>query len=163
MLGKQEATVGFALPGYGLRRGSSLERSQLVHFLSRTYAETAGTQAFDHLAQTVDRHLSPNTPIWWVYAEALPHPPIAGLWLGSAIDQQRGDRHSYVLMLYVSPAHRRQGIATALLKVAQVWAQQQGDRQLGLQVLGDNSAAIALYTKLGYRTHSLWLTKPLEP
>jgi ribosomal protein S18 acetylase RimI-like enzyme len=65
-------------------------------------------------------------------------------------------------MLYVSPAHRRQGIATALLKVAQVWAQQQGDRQLGLQVLGDNSAAIALYTKLGYRTHSLWLTKPLE-
>jgi ribosomal protein S18 acetylase RimI-like enzyme len=81
--------------------------------------------------------------------------------LGNAIDQQRGDRHSYILALYVLPEHRRQGIATALLHKAQDWAQARGDRQIGLQVFADNPGAIALYRKLGYQTHSLWLTKSL--
>jgi ribosomal protein S18 acetylase RimI-like enzyme len=64
--------------------------------------------------------------------------------------------------LYVSPEHRRRGIATALLAIAQSWAEARGDRQIGLQVFANNPAAIALYEKMGYQTHSLWLTKPLS-
>ncbi len=152
----------FALSGYQLVQGTCLERARLLHFLSRTYAELSGTASFDHLADTVERHFSAATPVWWVTPEATPDQAIAGLWLGNAIDQQQGDRHAYVLMLYVMPAYRRQGIATALLQTAQNWAQTRGDRQIGLQVFANNAAAIALYRKLGYEIHSHWLTRPLE-
>lgn len=154
--------MAFAVPGYALRRGSSLDRSLLVKFLSKTYEEIAGTQQFYHLAQTVDRHLSERTPLWWVDTVPPLPSPIACLWLGNAIDQQRGDHHSYILVLYVSPKHRRRGIATALLDTAQHWAKQRGDRQIGLQVFADNAGAIALYRQMGYQTHSLWLTKSLH-
>ncbi|MGD1941689.1 MAG: GNAT family N-acetyltransferase [Leptolyngbyaceae cyanobacterium] len=153
--------MAFSVAGYGLRRGSRSERSLLVKFLSQTYQEIAGTQTFHHLTQTVDRHLSEQTPLWWVETEPASQSPVGCLWLGNAVDQQRGDRHSYVLVLYVSPAHRRRGIATALLHQAQAWARARGDYQIGLQVFADNPGAIARYQKLGYQTHSLWLTKPL--
>ncbi|MEM9008161.1 MAG: GNAT family N-acetyltransferase [Cyanobacteria bacterium P01_F01_bin.86] len=151
----------FAVPGYHLRQGSGLDRPLLVKFLGKTYAELAGTQTFDHLAATVDQHLSPETPLWWVETENEPPHTIACLWLGNAIDQQHGKRQSYVLVLYVLPEHRRQGIATALLETAHDWSRGRGDRQIGLQVFADNAAAIALYRKLGYQTHSLWLTRSL--
>ena len=151
----------FSVSGYDLRRGSRLDRALLVKFLSKTYEEVAGAETFYHLSETVDRHLSEQTPLWWVYPQTTPESSIACLWLGNAIDQQQGDRHSYILSLYVMPEHRRQGIATGLMQVAQNWAKARGDRQLGLQVFAENTSARSLYQKLGYQTHSLWLTKPL--
>lgn len=153
--------MNFAVTGYHLRRGSELDRSLLVDFLGKTYGELAGTQSFTHLAATVDRHLSEATPIWWVETKVQPVTTVSCLWLGNAIDQQQGDRNGYILMLYVLPHHRRQGIATALLETAQTWAKVRGDRQIGLQVFANNQAAISLYRKLGYQTESWWLTKPL--
>ncbi|MDB9528569.1 GNAT family N-acetyltransferase [Oscillatoria sp. CS-180] len=153
--------MSFEIPGYQLRRGSRLDRALLLKFLSQTYEETAGTRTFFHLEQQVERHFSNQTPLWWVDPEQETLSPIACLWLGNAVDQQQGDRHSYVLMLYVAPEHRRQGIATALMHHAQDWANARGDHQIGLQVFANNPGAIALYRKLGYHTHSLWLTKPL--
>ncbi|MEM6836368.1 MAG: GNAT family N-acetyltransferase [Cyanobacteria bacterium P01_C01_bin.120] len=152
----------FAIAGYALRRGRNTDRALLIEFLSQTYQETGTAQNYRHLAQTVDQHFSASqTPLWWVDKIAAPSRPIGYLWLGTAIDQQQGDRHSYILALYVAPECRRQGIATALLQQAQVWAQAKGDRQIGLQVFANNPGAIALYRKLGYRTHSLWLMKSL--
>jgi len=151
----------FAIAGYTLRRGSAVDRALLLKFLIKTYQETAGTENFQHLAETVSRHFSAQTPVWWVETEAEPPQPVGCLWLGNAIDQQQGDRHSYVLALYVAPDHRRRGIATALLQQAQGWATARGDRQMGLQVFAANPGAIALYRKLGYQTHALWLTKSL--
>lgn len=151
----------FPVQGYRLRQGSGLDRSLLVHFLAQTYEELSGTQTFTHLADTVDRHLSRETPLWWVETADDVARPVACLWLGNAIDQEAGDRHGYILGLYVMPEHRRRGIATALLRLAQDWARQRGDRKIGLQVFANNTAALALYRKLGYQTHSLWLTRPL--
>lgn len=151
----------FPVLGYRLRLGSGLDRSLLLNFLSKTYRELADIQSSTHLAETVDRHWSPETPLWWVETDTYPHQTVACLWLGNAIDQQLGDRYGYVLVLYVLPDHRRRGIATALLTTAQEWAEARGDRQLGLQVFADNTTALALYHKLGYQTHSLWLTKSL--
>jgi len=152
----------FAIAGYRLRAGSGKDRALLVKFLGKTYQEAAGTNTFQHLAATVERHFSPKTPVWWVETDSSPSQTVGFLWLGNAIDQQQGDRHSYVLAIYVAPEHRRQGIATALLNHAQTWAREKGDRQIGLQVYADNAGAIALYRKLGYQTQSLWLTKPLQ-
>jgi ribosomal protein S18 acetylase RimI-like enzyme len=160
----------FAVPGFKLRTGSGLDRALLVKFIQRTYQELYPDQGGAHLTSTVDRYFSSETPLWWVEPETLPAPlpllfypqPIACLWLGNSIDQITGDRHAHILLLYVLPTYRRQGIATALIQHAEHWAKQRGDRQMGLQVFQENQAALNLYTKLGYQTCSLWMTKPLS-
>ncbi|HSM83564.1 MAG TPA: GNAT family N-acetyltransferase, partial [Nodosilinea sp.] len=120
-----EQPNGFVLPGYRLRVGSSCDRTSVVKFMERTYSELDPHQPIGHLAATVDRYLSRDTPLWWVdpagainSAPASPASPVAVLWLGQATDQRSGILHPYVLMLYVAPQHRRRGIATALLTVA---------------------------------------------
>jgi ribosomal protein S18 acetylase RimI-like enzyme len=143
--------------------------------MQRTYSEIQGGGNFQHLAQTVAGYFSEETPLWWVIAEdstevrltpipALPTrrpSPIACLWLGVAIDQLQGDRHTHVFLLYVDPNHRQRGIGSALMQHAEIWARAQGDRQIGLQVFQSNQVAFKLYQSLGYQPQSLWMVKPL--
>lgn len=146
----------FTVPGYSLRSGSTLDRATVVKFMERTYTELDPQQPMGHLAATVDRFLSRETPLWWVSDGTA---PIAGLWLGQATDQRSGVRHPYVLLLYVTPDHRRRGIATNLLAVAHLWAKQQGHRQISLQVFSHNQAAQALYSSLGYQPEAVLMKK----
>ncbi len=146
--------------GYHLRSGLSLDRATLVKFMERTYGELAPQQPLGHIAATVDRYLGPDTPLWWVSPQGTPA-PIAVLWLGLATDQRSGALHPYILLLYVAPDHRRRGIATALLAVGHRWAQQEGHRQITLQVFSDNPAAQALYQSLGYQTEAILMKKEL--
>ncbi|TDR06204.1 GNAT family N-acetyltransferase [Marinomonas communis] len=53
--------------------------------------------------------------------------------------------------LYVAPAHRRQGIAKALLQRIADVAKYQGYQQLTLRVAHDNNTAKTLYQTLGYQ------------
>lgn len=172
-----ERSFPCSLPtGYSLRQGSVLDRALLVKFMHRTYAELSSQDHSAHLAHTVDHYFSQETPLWWVYpqdgeaASAQPRglpssklvlSPIACLWLGSAIDQLRGDRHAHIFLLYVDANHRRQGIGRALMQLAETWAQERGDRQIGLQVFQANWPALNLYQQLGYQTQSLWMVKPM--
>jgi len=55
--------------------------------------------------------------------------------------------------LEVEPAHRRQGLALALLDGLLEWGAEQGATTAYLQVYGDNQPALALYGSLGFRTH----------
>lgn len=126
--------------------------------MQRTYQELYPEQSFSHLAQTVEQYLSKDTPLWWVTQK---QEPIACLWLGSAIDQVTGSRHAHILLLYVYPQHRRQGIGAALVSQAEQWARERGDRQIGLQVFQHNQPALRLYETLGYAPQSLWMTKSL--
>ncbi|MEH1944817.1 MAG: GNAT family N-acetyltransferase [Nostoc sp.] len=91
-----------------------------------------------------------------------PHPPIACLWVGNAIDQVQGNRHAHIFILYVVPEHRRRGIGRALMRYVENWAIQRGDRQIGLQVFQSNKPALNLYNQLGYQTQSLWMVKFLS-
>jgi GNAT superfamily N-acetyltransferase len=161
-----------AIPAdYVLWSGSGLDRALLVKFMQRTYQELYPDQSFAHLAQTVEQYFSKETPLWWV-GQADSHnsglgtgssvrSPVACLWLGNAIDQVRGDRHSHIFLLYVLPTHRRKGIGSALMHHAEEWARVRGDRQMGLQVFVANQPAINLYQKLGYTPQSVWMVKPL--
>ncbi len=157
---------------YRLQVGSTLDRALLVKFMQRTYQELYPASDFAHLAVTIEQYLSHQTPIWWVEysqvvaAGGLPssrsvQQPIAGLWLGNAIDQATGDRHAHIFLLYVMPNHRRRGIGAALMSHAEDWARARGDRQIGLQVFTSNQPALQLYQTLGYQTQSLWMVKPL--
>ncbi len=59
--------IGFGVPGYGMQRGSGLDRSVVVKFMQRTYQELYPEADFAHLATTVDHYLSSETPLWWVF------------------------------------------------------------------------------------------------
>jgi GNAT superfamily N-acetyltransferase len=143
--------------GYRLRTGSGLDRALLVKFMQRTYQELYPGCNLAHFAITVEQYLSSETPLWWVEQEDAT--PIACLWLGTAVDQVQGDRHAYIFLLYVNPDHRRQGIGSALMQQAEMWAKARGDRQIGLQVFQQNQPALNLYEKLGYRPQSIWMVK----
>lgn len=170
------------LPDYQIRDGSTLDRSALVKFLQRCYEELFPEQNYAHLAQTVDKYLSKDTPLWWV--EFLGSPTeiasssyrkdihkkagnfsstIGCLWLGNAVDQVRGDRHAHIFLLYVVPEHRRRSVGKALMYHAEAWAVARGDRQIGLQVFQNNQPALNLYRQLGYQSQSLTMVKPLFP
>ncbi len=161
---------------YRIDDGSALDRAKLVQFLQRSYQELFPEQNYAHLAQTVEKYFSSETPLWWVECvgnagedtaqsasqEVRKHSDWVGcLWLGNAIDQVYGDRHAHVFLLYVMPQHRRRGIGTALMRHAESWAKKRGDRKIGLQVFQANQPAVNLYHQLGYQTQSLWMVKPL--
>ncbi len=163
-------------PDYQLRVGSGQDRATLAKFLQLSYQELFPEQEeFSHLAETVKRYFSRETPLWWVElgdaAVSRSSPvvplspplsqPVACLWLGNAVDQVRGDRHAHIFLLYVMPDYRRQGIAGALMRHAEDWARARGDRQIALQVFATNQPALSLYHQLGYQTQSLWMVKPL--
>lgn len=168
------------LPGYIIRRGSTLDRALLLKFMQRTYQELFSTEDFSHLEQTVKQYYSSDTPLWWIdflgevnqkdegansiLFPSFPSftPPIACLWVGNAIDQVQGNRHAHIFILYVVPEHRRQGIGSALMRYVENWAIQRGDRQIGLQVFESNKPALNLYNQLGYQTQSLWMVKFLS-
>ena len=164
------------LPGFILRKGSGLDRALLVKFMQRTYRELHPEQNIGHLAETIDRHLSGSTPLWWVdtmdeawvglpdldaIAPAQPQ-PIACLWLGNGIDQIQGKRYAHIMLLYVAPEHRRQGIGSALVRHAEQWARDRGDSQIGLQVFQHNQPALSLYQHLNYQTQAFWMIKSLR-
>ncbi len=174
--------MNFSLPGYQIRRGSTLDRALLLKFMRKTYQDIFPEQDFSHLAVTVEQYFSNDTPLWWVDKENQhntekispltsppphlptsppPHLPIACLWMGNAIDQVQGDRHAHIFLLYVVPEYRRQGIGKALMSYGENWARARGDRQIGLQVFTINQPAINLYDQLGYQTQSLWMIKSL--
>lgn len=55
--------------------------------------------------------------------------------------------------VWVSPAHRRRGLAVQVVRELVGWAAERGATTAYLQVRGDNQAALALYTRLGFVTH----------
>ena len=153
-------------PGYELRKGWGKDRSLLVKFMYLTYQELFPEQEdLSHLNKTIEGYFSAETPLWWVdnFQESENKPtPVACLWMGNGVDQVTGDRYGHIFLLYVIPSHRRQGIAKALLHQAQQWAQNRGDRQIGLQVFPFAQPALKLYQSLGYQTYSLMMLKPLK-
>ncbi len=68
-----------------------------------------------------------------------------------------------IVNVAVHPAHRRQGIAAALMEAALRHARQQGARAVWLQVETWNHGAIALYRRLGFadgEVVTLWKAPP---
>lgn len=166
----------FLTPGYKRRVGSGLDRALLLKFMHRTYQELYPSQDFSHLTQTVQRYFSAETPLWWVDvahpdkqptpSSSLPHrsypTPIACLWMGNAVDQVEGDRITHIFLLYVVPEHRHRGVGSALVRQAEQWTKERGDRKISLQVFVQNQPALNLYKKLGYQPQSISMMRTLS-
>ncbi len=145
---------------YQLITGNGSDVAALLKFLQVTYQELYPQQQnYQHLQSTVDRYLSLETPLWFVTTAS--SVKIACLWLGIAIDQVNGVRHPNILLIYVDPVYRRQGIGRALMSHAQTWATDRGYTQIGLQVFTANQPAIELYQQLGYQPRSISMMREL--
>ena len=148
-------------PNYQFVTGSSLDRATLVKFMQKTYQELFPDRNFSHLAITVEKYFSVETPVWWVEKklENTTAIKVGCLWVGNGIDQVKGDHHAHIFLLYVTPEHRRQGIGKSLMQLGEDWAKNRGDRQISLQVFQSNQPAVNLYSQLGFQTQSLWMVK----
>ena len=71
---------------------------------------------------------------------------IVSTWLPNAADPQ--DRRATILNVYTEPAHRRQGLARALMEVMLGWCRDEGFRAVTLDASDDGRA---LYESLGFR------------
>lgn len=73
-----------------------------------------------------------------------------------------GDDWVGITDVWVSPDHRRQGLALVVLEALLGWAAERGASTAYLQVRGDNPAALALYDRLGFLPHHdyRYLTAP---
>jgi ribosomal protein S18 acetylase RimI-like enzyme len=70
---------------------------------------------------------------------------------------------AWVHDLFVRPAYRRRGVATALMTAAESFVQSRGARELRLGVINRNTNARVLYERLGFRDYTRTLTKPISP
>ena len=85
--------------------------------------------------------------------------------LGSAyglLDRARSEA-GRVGGMWVEPAWRRRGVGCALLQEVISWGRERGLRRLGLWAPGHNRAAIALYTRAGFRNTGDRRPLPTDP
>lgn len=81
---------------------------------------------------------------------------------GYALARLDGPRVCYLSDLYVRPAHRRRGLAKALMARVASWGAEQGAGTMTLEVLASNHDALAIYERLGFLLESRILHAPLE-
>lgn len=76
-----------------------------------------------------------------------------------------GSREAHALLteLYVRAAHRRRGVAGALVREAEALARRQGADALYLFTGRQNVGAQAFYEALGFESRSIVYQKPLAP
>ena len=75
--------------------------------------------------------------------------------------QEVGRVNFWVDWLWIEPEARRKGYATSVLRLLEIEASAAGADRIGLGVVADNAAAMALYSKLGFRPARLHLEKHL--
>ena len=69
------------------------------------------------------------------------------------------DRWHGIGLLQTAPSVRRRGLAQHVLRAMAQWAAQRGSTRSFLQVEERNTAAVALYQRLGFSTHHTYLTR----
>jgi ribosomal protein S18 acetylase RimI-like enzyme len=68
----------------------------------------------------------------------------------------------WVDWLWTDPQQRRRGYATAVLQQLSHEAVKRGADRIGLFVFADNPHAVALYTKLGFATTVMGMSRPVR-
>ena len=80
------------------------------------------------------------------------------IWIGPSRDKRAGP---WINDIAVDVKHRGRGFGRALMLEAERQVRAAGGTHLGLNVFGGNTAAIALYTSLGYRVDAQQMSKQL--
>ena len=90
------------------------------------------------------------------------HGEVAGfIYTSIRVDYVDGSETSpvgYVEGIYVKPEYRRRGISAQLLKAGEQWAKEKGCREMGSDILADNTVSYAFHTAIGFREASRLIT-----
>jgi ribosomal protein S18 acetylase RimI-like enzyme len=72
-------------------------------------------------------------------------------------------RYFGIFLVEVVPAARQRGLAQLVIGALSTWAADNGAQTAFLQVEERNTAAVALYRRLGFTTHHTYLTRSARP
>lgn len=84
------------------------------------------------------------------------------LWLTEQTDFFTGERKLFITTVAIGPQFRSRGYGRLLMQRAEDEARARGIARIGLGVDAENSGAIALYERLGYRTARRAMEKLLK-
>ena len=84
---------------------------------------------------------------------------VGTVWMGPRRDRGSGP---WIFDIAVDEQHRGRGFGRELMLEAERLAREAGETNLGLNVFGGNTTAIALYSSLGYRVDAQQMSKQLR-
>lgn len=87
--------------------------------------------------------------------------PVGNAWVGPDPNRVEGSDAAWLYDINVYPQARRKGYGSAILAEVEALVVRRGKARLGLNVVGANEAAIALYRKSGYAVSTMQMSKPL--
>jgi GNAT superfamily N-acetyltransferase len=87
---------------------------------------------------------------------------VGSVWLGMEDPRTGSTELAWLHDIRVEADHRRSGYGAAILTAVEALARDAGALRLGLNVFGDNAAAIALYERGGYQVTTQQMAKPLR-
>jgi ribosomal protein S18 acetylase RimI-like enzyme len=96
-----------------------------------------------------------------VIAEDAAGNPVGNAWVGPDPHRAEGSDAAWLYDINVYPQARRSGYGSAILAEVEALVQRDGKARLGLNVVGTNEAAIALYRKNGYAVTTMQMSKAL--
>ena len=125
-------------PGYVLRPASPDDADDIVRLEELAFPSPALTV---ELAQEAMQ----TAPVFRVLEERK-----SGALVGSLVLERRPAATGHIANIAVHPDEQRRGLGEAMMRWALAWAKREGLRRATLGVSIDNTAAIALYRKLGF-------------
>jgi ribosomal protein S18 acetylase RimI-like enzyme len=85
--------------------------------------------------------------------------PVGEAWITA--EPSGGKLHYWIQWISIWPEHRRKGYGAELLELLREDARRRGAEKTILTVWLDNPGALALYTKMGYRTENQTMARPV--
>ncbi len=126
------------------------DRAAAIRLLTAQLVEHALPVDAAGIERGVELALAHGSNAWLAIALASGLP--VGIALANPIvSVEHGGAALWIEELYVAPAHRRRGVARALLGFLADEARNSGMRALQLEVVPTQAAALALYDALGFR------------
>jgi ribosomal protein S18 acetylase RimI-like enzyme len=96
-----------------------------------------------------------------VIAEDAAGTAVGNAWVGPDPHRAEGSDAAWLYDINVYPHARRSGYGSAILAAVEALVVRDGKSRLGLNVVGTNEAAIALYRKNGYAVMTMQMSKAL--
>jgi GNAT superfamily N-acetyltransferase len=122
--------------------------------------EEARATAADGVAQYLPQGVAtPQHTL--VIAEDAAGTPVGNAWVGPDPHRADGSDAAWLYDINVYPQARRNGYGSAILAEVEALVVRDGKIRIGLNVVGTNEAAIALYRQSGYVVSTMQMSKPL--
>jgi GNAT superfamily N-acetyltransferase len=96
-----------------------------------------------------------------VIAEDAAGTPVGNAWVGPDPNRADGSDAAWLYDIEVHPQARGSGYGSAILAEVEALVGRDGKTRLGLNVVGTNEAAIALYRRNGYAVTTMQMSKAL--